>query len=95
MSRVYRREIAARVGKVVGQSTERVDEIVRLSLDAIQQAVADGHDVQLAGFGKLSPVKTAERSCVNPQTGDSMIVPANRVPRFRAAVAFRRAVSNR
>lgn len=66
-------EVSQTEGKVM------VDEIMA----SIQEAlVADG-EVNLPPFGKFVTVERAERNGRNPQTGESMMIPATTVVKFR------------
>ncbi len=62
---------------------------VEAVLDAIVRAVVDGEHVSVTGFGTFQAVEVASRSARNPQTGGRVVVPARRVPRFRAHERFR------
>ncbi|MFF4819878.1 HU family DNA-binding protein [Kitasatospora sp. NPDC001309] len=57
--------------------------------DAIVRAVVDGESVSVTGFGTFGAVQAATRNARNPQTGGTVVVPARRVPRFRAHERFR------
>ncbi|MFJ6775582.1 HU family DNA-binding protein [Kitasatospora sp. NPDC091257] len=62
---------------------------VEAVLDVIVRAVVDGEQVSVTGFGTFQVVEIASRTARNPKTGDTMVVPARRVPRFRPHSRFR------
>jgi len=49
-------------------------------------------EVSIAGLGIFSTKQRAARVARNPRTGESVNVPAMRVPKFRAAKALKDAV---
>ena len=60
-------------------------------LDAICDAVAEGYEVCLSGFGSFSSIETKPRRARNVQTGEEMIIPAHRKLKFKPGAALRRA----
>jgi DNA-binding protein HU-beta len=60
--------------------------------DVITQALVEGQKVQLVGFVTIDVVERAEREGRNPQTGQSMTIPASKAPRFKAGKNLRDAV---
>ncbi len=61
--------------------------------DTIAEAVARGDKVSLTGFGTFERRERAARTGRNPQTGESMQVPASRAPAFKAGKSFKDAVN--
>lgn len=61
-------------------------------LDAIKASVAEGEPVQLVGFGTFEARNRAARQGRNPQTGETISIPATRVPAFSAGKAFKEQV---
>lgn len=66
-----------------------MERIVNGMMDTIKNEVAAGNSVQLAGFGTFESRERAARTARNPQTGESMTVPAKKVPAFKAGKAFK------
>ncbi len=60
----------------------------------IMQAVARGDDVTLIGFGTFKRVESAPRSGRNPNTGEHIVIPATRKPRFVVGSFFREIVNS-
>lgn len=52
-------------------------------LSAMAQAMEKGERVTLSGFGSFRVVERAEQKGRNPQTGQSLIIPAHNVVKFR------------
>lgn len=67
------------------------------ALDAVIAAVTnelkEGGSVSLVGFGVFSVKERAERQGRNPRTGDSITIPAAKIPSFKAGKALKDAVN--
>ncbi len=65
-------------------------------LDAFEEVVTDvlksGDEVQITGFGKFYVREQKAREGRNPQTGEKMRIPAQRVPSFSAGNALKKSV---
>ena len=61
-------------------------------LDTIVSTVASGDKVQLVGFGTFEAKKRGARIGRNPQTKETVEIPASVVPAFKAGKAFKEAV---
>lgn len=59
--------------------------IVNLIMENIGRALATGDKVELRGFGSFKVKSRRSRLARNPRTGDSVDVPAKRVPYFKAS----------
>ncbi|PZN32335.1 MAG: DNA-binding protein HU [Proteobacteria bacterium] len=77
----------ANLGKA--EATRAVDAV----FDAITAALKSGDTVSLLGFGTFSVKDRAARSGRNPQTGETIEIPASRVPGFKAGKALKDAVN--
>jgi DNA-binding protein HU-beta len=60
--------------------------------EIIKTEVAEGRDVAVAKFGTFYAFDKAATTAINPATKEKINVPAKRVPKFRAAEAFKKAV---
>ena len=63
-------------------------------IDEITASLQKGQDVVLIGFGSFSTSKRAARTGRNPQTGETMQIPAATVARFKAGKKLKDAVNN-
>ena len=70
-----------------------VERIVTTVLDSISKALADGHRVELRGFGAFSVKVRPSRMGRNPRTGAAIKIKAARVPKFRAGKALKDSVN--
>lgn len=63
-------------------------------MDTVKEELAKGEKVQLVGFGSFEVAERAERQGRNPSTGESMVIPASRSPKFKAGKALKSAINN-
>ena len=69
-------------------SREAVDSITSVITDAL----ARGEKVTLVGFGTFQVKERKARRGRNPQTGETIQIPAKKVPKFAAGKSLRAAV---
>ncbi len=72
-----------------GISKKDAENALNAALDAIINAVAAGDKVQLTGFGTFEQRQRNARTGVDPRTGNSIDIPASKVPAFKAGKAFK------
>ena len=65
---------------------------VRTVLEAVANALAQQHRVEIRGFGSFSVNRRAARLGRNPRSGEQVMVPEKRVPHFKVGKAMREAV---
>ena len=75
-----------------GLSKKDAEVAVKAVLDSITDALKNGEKVQLIGFGTFEVRERAEKEARNPRTGETIKVPAAKVPAFKAGQALKDAV---
>jgi DNA-binding protein HU-beta len=85
-------EIVVKVHDVLGTSKADAERAVETVIDCIVSSLKKGQEVSIAGLGIFSAKMRPARTGRNPRTGESIEVPAMRVPKFRAAKALKDAV---
>ena len=68
---------------------KEIGEILEDFFDIVRTSVAKGEKVSLLKFGNFESKVRAARTARNPQTGETMEVPACTVPKFKPASAFK------
>jgi integration host factor subunit beta len=68
---------------------EEVEQVVDIFFDEIAKRLAEGGRVELRGFGAFSTREREARSGRNPRTGETVSVPAKRVPYFKPGKEMR------
>lgn len=66
-----------------------VERIVDTVFETISQSLVDGNRIELRGFGAFSIKHRDARIGRNPRTGESVSVPAKRLPFFKPGKALR------
>ena len=61
-------------------------------IEVVSGALRQGDEVRITGFGKFYTNERASREGRNPQTGQTMTIPAARVPSFSAGSALKKAL---
>ena len=84
--------LADKINEVVGGPKAQAERAMDAVVDAIVSTLKGGGEVSIAGLGIFSVKNRAARTARNPKTGATVQVPATRVPKFRAAKAFKEAV---
>ncbi|WP_423063652.1 HU family DNA-binding protein [Candidiatus Paracoxiella cheracis] len=62
-------------------------------VDSVTSSLSNGDDVVLVGFGSFTTSQRAARTGRNPQTGQTMQIPAATVARFKAGKKLKEAVN--
>jgi integration host factor subunit beta len=68
------------------------DIAVKTILDAMSDALADGHRIEIRGFGSFGLNRRPPRVGRNPKSGEKVLVPEKRVPHFKAGKELRERV---
>ena len=85
-------ELIAAVAEKTDLSKKDADAAVSAVLGAIT-ALKAGDKIQLVGFGTFEVRNRAAKQGRNPRTGETMTVPASKVPAFKAGKALKDAVA--
>lgn len=83
-------ELVEKLAQKTGFPKNKLDEILSGLTETIADAVASGESVKLVGFGTFEARDREPRQGRNPQTGETMEIPATRVPAFSAGKEFKR-----
>jgi DNA-binding protein HU-beta len=76
----------------LGGTKVQAEEVMDLVIDSIVSTLKKGGEVSISGLGIFSTKTRAARQARNPRTGESISVPAMKVPKFRAAKALKDSV---
>ncbi|MBK1734550.1 DNA-binding protein HU [Halorhodospira abdelmalekii] len=70
-------------------ASRAVDAVV----ESVTEALREGDQVTLVGFGTFTVRERAARTGRNPQTGEALNIPASRVPAFKPGKALKDAIN--
>jgi len=87
-----KQDLVQKVHDTIGGTKVSAESAVDTLVSSIVEALKSGDEVSIAGLGIFSAKMRAARTARNPRTGESIQVPAMRVPKFRAAKALKDAV---
>lgn len=85
-------DIINKVHETLGGTKADAERAVETMLRCVVDSLTDGKEVSIAGLGIFSAKMRPARQGRNPRTGETIQVPAMRVPKFRAAKALKDAV---
>ena len=85
-------ELVSAVAEKAGFSKKDAEKAVTAVFASIEKALAKNEKVQLVGFGTFEVKSRAERTGRNPQTKETITIPATKVPGFKAGKALKEAV---
>ena len=77
------------VARESGLKKKDAENAVNAVLSAVENALADGEKVQIAGFGTFEVKERAERIGRNPATRETITIPASKHPAFTAGKALK------
>lgn len=84
-----KKEFIETLSKKTGLNKKESANALNSTLEIITEALVKGESVNFVGFGKFSVHNRAERMGRNPQTGESMKIPATKTPTFKAGKSFK------
>ena len=84
-----KQDLIAKVAETAELSKKQAALVVSTVFDTIAESLANGEKVQLIGFGSFEVRERAERKGRNPQTGKELVIPATKVPAFKAGKALK------
>lgn len=87
-----KQDLVDAVSNETGFSKKDATRAVEAVLDAVTKTLRRGEKVQIAGFGTFEVRARSAREGRNPQTGQTITIPARRSPAFKAGKALKEAV---
>ena len=91
-----RSDLVNQLAERFGQLTQRDTEFaVKTILDAMSDALARGHRIEIRGFGSFSINRRPPRLGRNPRSGEKVTIPEKLVPHFKPGKALRESVDER
>jgi DNA-binding protein HU-beta len=79
---IGRQELSKRIAKQAKLSQKQASEALEATLDVIREALQEGEEVRLVGFGSFKVRQSAARKGVNPRDRQPIEVPAKERVRF-------------
>ena len=86
-------QLVAAIADKAGLSKKDAEKALNAVFDEITGALKKGDKVQLVGFGSFEVRERAARKGRNPQTKTEIVIPASKLPVFKAGKALKDAVA--
>ena len=86
-------ELVAAMAKETNLSKKDVEDVLKSFVDVVSKELKNGGKIQLVGFGTFEVSERAAREGRNPQTGESIAVPAKYIPKAKFSSTFKREIN--
>ena len=86
-------DLVSLVAKNADISKDAATEAVDATFDGIASALSSGDTVRSVGFGNFQVANRKASTGRNPRTGETIQIPASRIPKFKAGKALKEAVN--
>jgi DNA-binding protein HU-beta len=87
-------ELIAEIAEVAGLTKTDSENALDALIVSITDALRDGQEVKIIGFGTFSATKKAATIGRNLKTGEPMEIPAMTLPKFKAGQRLKDALKN-
>lgn len=92
-TQVNKKELIDRIAETSSFAKKDVGVFLDSFVDVIGNALVNNEKVSLMGFGNFEVRERAERSGVNPRTGESITIAATKTPAFKASQILKKKVN--
>ncbi|MBQ7629773.1 MAG: HU family DNA-binding protein [Selenomonadaceae bacterium] len=86
-------EFIAAVADKAGFTRKQADQAVDAVLEVIKGVMENDDKLQIPGFGTFYVATRAARDGRNPRTGETIKIPASKVPSFKASKVLKTAAN--
>lgn len=76
-------ELVSAIAEKSDLSKRDAEAALNAFTDIVAEELKKGEKIQLVGFGTFEVSERAERTGRNPQTGEAMVIPASKMPKFK------------
>ncbi len=83
MATITKQDLVYRISERIGQKKVVTKQIIQSFIDEIVRELERGNRLEFREFGVFELKERAARKARNPQTGDSVYVPAKKVVHFK------------
>ena len=86
-------EFVVAVAKETEWTKKDSEEAINAVVKVITNALVAGEKLSIVGFGTFEVVERAAREGRNPQTGESIMIKACKMPKFKPGKAFKELIN--
>lgn len=83
-------DLVEKVAEVTGLTKKEISNVVDAFLGAISDAMGQGSNIEIRGFGSFKVKKRKGRAARNPRTGEAVNVPEKKVPVFKPSIELKK-----
>jgi len=88
-----KKELVAAIADKCGMKKVDTDKVIEAFTEVVTEELRNGGKVALVGFGTFEVSERAEREGRNPKSGETMMIPASKTPKFKAGKALKDGVN--
>ena len=88
-------ELVEKMVGLTGFTKKDTERFVQIFQEVVIDELADGGKVSLIGFGTFEVTDRKERVGRNPKSGDEIIIPACKSPKFKVGSKLKEAVKGK
>lgn len=88
-------ELVRALAKQSGLTKKVSEAALNAFLDVVKETITDNQKVVLVGFGSFEQKDRNERKGMNPRTKEAIVIPATKVPIFKAGKDFKARVAGK
>ena len=85
-------ELIAAVAEDVGVGKKDTEQVLNAFFSTVQETLKQNDKVQIPGFGSFEVKERAERTGRNPKTNEPIVIPAGKMPVFKAGKILKDAI---
>lgn len=82
-------ELVAAIAEKTELKKADAEKVIKAFTDVVAEELTKGGKIQLVGFGTFEVSERASREGRNPRTGEVMVIPASKTPKFKAGKALK------
>lgn len=87
-------ELIATIAEKTEMTKVQSEKALTAFMDIVKEELVKGEKVSLVGFGTFEVTERAERQGRNPSTGESMVIPVSKSPKFKAGKVLKDAIKD-
>jgi nucleoid DNA-binding protein len=83
-------DLVEKVAEVTGLTKKEISNVVDAFLVAVSDAMGNGNNIEIRGFGSFKVKTRKGRAARNPRTGEAVSVPEKKVPVFKPSIELKK-----
>ncbi len=88
-----KKELIAAISNKCGVKKADADKVLEAFAEIVTEELKNGSKVVVAGFGTFEVSERAERKGRNPKSGEEMVIPASKSPKFKPGKPLKDAIN--